>query len=98
MATYEKWRRFHYDMQQMSFGIKKAKAIDVAMALVATKPTEKGTIKAYHDALQTAWDMQLSFEKNKINYGRCAKFDKPVRFLPDTCQLDTQECFQHRNS
>lgn len=33
---------------------------------------------------------------NPINYGHCAKFDKPVSFIPATCQLDTQKCFIHR--
>lgn len=32
----------------------------------------------------------------KINYGHCSKFDKPVTFIPVTCQLDTQVCFEHR--
>jgi hypothetical protein len=32
----------------------------------------------------------------KINYGQCLKFDKPVTFIPAVCQLDTQNCFEHR--
>jgi len=33
-----------------------------------------------------------------INYGHCLKFDKHVTFIPATCQLDTQECFEHRKN
>lgn len=31
-----------------------------------------------------------------IQYGRCTKFNKDVKFIPNTCQLDTQNCFVHR--
>lgn len=33
---------------------------------------------------------------SKIAYGSCTKFDRPVSFIPETLQLDTQECFKHR--
>lgn len=98
MAEYDKWRKFHYDMQQQIFGTKKAKAINDAMALVATKPMEPAIKKAYDILLQKAWDMEFMFEKNKINYGNCSKFKKPVSFIPDTCQLDTQICFVNRST
>lgn len=32
----------------------------------------------------------------RINYGHCDKFKKPVSFIPNLCQIDTQECFKHR--
>jgi hypothetical protein len=32
----------------------------------------------------------------RIHYGHCLKFDKPVSFIPNSCQLDTQKCFIHR--
>jgi len=31
-----------------------------------------------------------------INYGDCTKFNKAVSFIPNTCQLETQDCFEHR--
>ena len=31
-----------------------------------------------------------------INYGKCERFKKDVSFIPGICQLDTQECFEHR--
>jgi len=31
-----------------------------------------------------------------IGYGACTKFGKQIDFIPNTCQLDTQNCFVHR--
>jgi len=31
-----------------------------------------------------------------LQFGYCMKFDKEVSFLPNTCQIETQECFTHR--
>ena len=33
---------------------------------------------------------------DRLAYGDCSKFNKPVSFIPGTCQLHTQECFTHR--
>ncbi len=33
---------------------------------------------------------------HRINYGNCSKFNKPVSFIPNTIQIDTQGCFEHR--
>ncbi len=32
----------------------------------------------------------------RIHYGYCDKFKKPVSFIPNVCQVETQECFVHR--
>lgn len=32
----------------------------------------------------------------RCQYGKCTKFDKEVSFLPNTCQVYTQDCFVHR--
>src|SRR5687767_5280445 len=44
---------------------------------------------------------QMKFQFNRIecriNYGFCAKYNKEVSFIPDTCQLETQHCFKHRS-
>jgi hypothetical protein len=31
-----------------------------------------------------------------LQFGDCSKFNKPVSFIPNVCQLETQDCFQHR--
>jgi hypothetical protein len=33
---------------------------------------------------------------DRLSFGDCTKFNKPVSFIPETCQLETQECFEHR--
>jgi hypothetical protein len=33
---------------------------------------------------------------HRINYGDCTKLNKPVSFIPNNCQLETQDCFEHR--
>lgn len=35
---------------------------------------------------------------DKLAFGNCIKFDKSVSFIPETCQIETQECFVHRRS
>jgi len=44
--------------------------------------------------------MKFQFDRKvvAIHYGYCDKFKKPVSFIPNICQLDTQECFLHRRS
>ena len=41
---------------------------------------------------------RFQFNRNEamIQYGDCSKFSKPVSFIPNTIQLDTQECFENR--
>jgi len=33
---------------------------------------------------------------HRVQYGRCLSFKKDVSFIPNVCQLHTQECFKHR--
>lgn len=35
-------------------------------------------------------------KKFRISYGYCRKFNKEVTFIPGICQIDTQQCFEHR--
>lgn len=44
--------------------------------------------------------MKFQFDKKEdsINYGKCDKFNKQVSFIPNVCQLETQECFEHRRA
>lgn len=42
--------------------------------------------------------LKFRFDKsNLMNYGICNKLNKKVSFIPNTCQLETQGCFVHRN-
>jgi hypothetical protein len=33
---------------------------------------------------------------HRINYGKCSKFNKDISFIPNSCQVYTQECFKNR--
>lgn len=33
---------------------------------------------------------------DRLAFGNCIKLKKPVSFIPETCQLETQKCFEHR--
>lgn len=35
---------------------------------------------------------------HRINYGSCTLLNKEVSFIPNTCQIETQNCFKHRKS
>ncbi len=35
---------------------------------------------------------------HRCNYGKCIKFNKSVSFIPNICQIHTQDCFEHRRS
>lgn len=39
---------------------------------------------------------QVTSPSYRINYGNCMKLNKPVSFIPNTCQIETQTCFKHR--
>lgn len=33
---------------------------------------------------------------DRLSFGECSKFSKAVSFIPETCQIETQQCFEHR--
>lgn len=40
---------------------------------------------------------QFQFDKSGLlQYGKCKKLNKPVSFIPNICQIETQDCFLHR--
>lgn len=50
------------------------------------------------DKLYTNSVGQVTSPSHRINYGNCTKLNKPVSFIPNTCQLETQQCFEHRKN
>lgn len=58
----------------------------------------KGKIDKYKVLIGEARKMKFQFNKKEIaiNYGDCQEFGKPVSFIPNILQLDTQECFKNR--
>lgn len=51
--------------------------------------------KSFDDLYKNA-NGQVTSPAHRINYGSCTKFNKPVSFIPNTCQIETQFCFIHR--
>jgi len=40
---------------------------------------------------------QFQFDKSTLlQYGKCSKLGKGISFIPNVCQIETQECFKHR--
>lgn len=59
---------------------------------------KKNDLEKYSDIAMEADRMKFQFDKSAamINFGTCTKLNKEVQFIPNTCQLDTQDCFKHR--
>ena len=58
----------------------------------------RGFQEKYEAVKKESNKMKFQFNRNEalINYGKCYKFNKEVSFIPNTLQLDTQDCFTHR--
>jgi len=33
---------------------------------------------------------------DRLNFGCCTLYQKPITFIPEVCQIDTQDCFENR--
>lgn len=89
MLTYQKWEDWHRKNALETFEKEKTKAINDALVIKDTKGRET--------SLKIAQKMRFQFDKSGLlNYGNCTKFDKLVLFIPNVCQLETQNCFVHR--
>ena len=89
MDTYRKWESWHRDQDLAVFEKRKKKAMDDANTIADNKQREA--------ALRIANKMKFQFEKaNLLQYGKCSRFGKSVSFIPNTCQIETQNCFIHR--
>lgn len=40
---------------------------------------------------------QITQPSYRIHYGYCNNLNKNVSFIPNICQIETQNCFKHRN-
>lgn len=60
---------------------------------------KKGDLEKGNLLLKEAAEMKFQYENTSyIHYGYCEKKDVDVTFIPNTCQLDTQTCFEHRRN
>jgi len=57
----------------------------------------KGDIKKHNLIMDEVGKMKFQYQNTSyINYGYCEKLKKGVSFIPNVCQLETQNCFEHR--
>lgn len=90
-AKFEKWKAWNKALQEKEFERRKAEAFRQAELC----PDEKGkkTLLHYAQRLKFTFDQSVL-----IHYGACSKFNKPVSFIPNICQIETQGCFENRKS
>lgn len=82
---------------------------DTAAYANRLREVREETERVFYNELYRLWDLnvkendiEMSRMKlqlpSKINegFGYCEKLDKPVTFIPSTCQIHTQKCFVHR--
>lgn len=86
----------HYKWQLDAFNDAKQKRIEKANEVKDTKYD----LATWNLLLNESEKMKFQFDKKEcvINYGNCSKFNKEVSFMPNTCQIETQNCFTHRKS
>jgi len=88
-------KEFHKKMQLEEYDRKRLKL-------------EKQVDEAYRkNELEAGFSMEQMLRKMKfqfnskdyclINFGFCNKLSKEVNFIPNTCQVDTQTCFELRS-
>lgn len=55
-------------------------------------PDKADRVKAEADKMRFEFDKSTSM----IHFGDCSKLNKSISFIPNICQLTTQQCFKHR--
>lgn len=85
----------HYKWQKDYFDQKRMKIIERAEYWM-----EKGDKNKAKELLKDARKMIFQFDESEctFHYGHCGKLNKEVSCIPETLQLETQECFEHRRS
>lgn len=86
VALHQKWQLAHFETKQ-------AKLIESSNRYKRLGDMEKSnTLKLEADK------MKFQFDRNtaSIQYGYCVKIKNDVSFLPNHCQPENRDCFQHR--
>jgi hypothetical protein len=96
LEVYKKWEDYHRAASQKEFDQSQTKAISDAQNVIDSATCEL-ELKSGNGMMRVAQKMKFYFEKKwLLQYGKCLKFNKPVSFMPVTCQIETQQCFVHR--
>lgn len=63
----------------------------------AVEEKKKGNYRSHDKLLKKRSKIQPTPSySNLTQFGHCTKFDESVEFIPNVCQIETQECFVHR--
>jgi type II secretory ATPase GspE/PulE/Tfp pilus assembly ATPase PilB-like protein len=83
----------HDKWQHEAFEFRKSKLLDVC-----NKHKANGRMDVYEVLIKEYQKMRYQFDKSSasIHYGFCSKMNKDVSFIPNICQIETQDCFVHR--
>jgi len=85
---------FHFKLQKNHFNSRRMKLLEKGEWRLRRGEKDKAKL-----IFKEARNMVFVFDEGgcSLHYGQCLKFDKDVSFVANTLQLDTQECFSHRN-
>jgi len=90
----EESKQFWRDYGKWSFDLRRSLKKEKALSA-----RESGNMDRYNALMNERAKIKLDESRNSgLSYGQCVKFDKPVSFLPNTCMLETQSCFEHRKN
>ena len=88
---FKKWELIEKRRQYDLFEKARIKAVGIADA--CEDPAGKKTLMSIAGKMVFVFDRQYL-----IHYGNCSKLVKKVSFIPNTCQIETQRCFEHRRA
>ena len=107
MGKFEQSKQFHNSMQLSEFERNKAQMAENIkdLELKIQKLIDEKDFSKVKDMQFSVKDLKRQLSKIKylfnkdylmLNFGKCTKLNKDVSFIPNTCQIDTQNCFEHR--
>lgn len=87
------WRNWNLEYQKEAFDDLRERLRLKALEWLDKNENDKAAV-----IMRERYVMKFQYKSDpaEIQYGHCQKFDKPVTFIPNTCQLETQKCFVHR--
>ena len=86
----------HFKWQLDEFFRLRIRLLNRSLGELERNPSDKNKRK-YKQVCKQVSAMKWQFQDDcAIHYGVCGKLNKDVSFIPNTCQLETQKCFDLR--
>ena len=94
--AYNKSKELHKKWQLEDFEIRKEKLLKL---INEKKNQDEIDLQVIKDLERQYKKMRFQFDKStcSTSFGKCAKLQKSVAFIPSTCMIETQDCFKHRS-